>query len=85
MGTQAGPEGKSLNPLADLTDVQLWNTDLMLALGCGRNHSSLTRKRRQYYCLLRRNLKVEADLRGLPTPEVPYGVGQLRHDPDTAL
>ena len=49
-----------LNPLASLSDTQLWNSHLLLELGCGRNKSSLTKRRRQYYCLLAENLKIEA-------------------------
>jgi len=70
--------GTPADPLASLTADQLWNVQVMLELVCGRNHSSLTKKRRQYLCLLRQNIKVEADLRGLPSPTPPHGVGDLR-------
>jgi hypothetical protein len=54
--------------VGDLSDAQLWNAQLLLSLACGRAHSSITRKREQYFCFLERVLKVEADLRGLPSP-----------------
>lgn len=71
------------NPLASLTDAQLWNVQVMLATACGRNKSSLTTKRRQYYCLVAQNLKVEADLRGLPSPSPPYSVHDVKPDPNS--
>lgn len=61
----APPAGDAL---ADLTDQQLWNTQLLLDLVCTRFKSGTTRQRRQYFCYLARVLKVEADLRGLPSP-----------------
>jgi len=64
--------GGSFNPLSLLDDEELWNTQLMLALACARSHSSLTRKRRQFFCLLQQVLKVESDLRGVPAPSAPY-------------
>ena len=68
------------NPLSDLTDTELWNIQVLMSLVCGRNHSSLTKKRRQYACRLAQPLKVEADLRGLSSPQPPYGVGDFKHD-----
>ena len=73
------------NPLASLNEVELWNATLELDLVCGRNTSSLTKKRRQYACLLRQSLKIEADLRGLPAPEPPFGVGDFKHNVPGAL
>jgi hypothetical protein len=66
------------NPLSSLTNTELWNTQLALELACGRNHSSLTKKRRQWFCLLAQNLKVEADVRGVTSPSHPFGVGDFR-------
>jgi len=68
------PAGNSLD---DLTNEQLFNAQLLLQLGCGRAKSSITRKREQYYCFLARVLKVEADLRGLPSPGPDDRTGQL--------
>jgi hypothetical protein len=56
------------NTLSALTDEQLWNGQILLALACNRGHSSITRKREQYFCYMGRVLKVEADLRGLASP-----------------
>jgi len=78
------PEGVSL-PFAGVSDVELWNMQVLQNIICGRNHSALAKKRREYACRLARPLKIEADLRGLPSPQPPYGVGQFRHDPDGAL
>jgi hypothetical protein len=54
--------------VGDLSDEQLFNAQLLLNLACGRAHSAVTRKRQQYFCYLARVLKVEADLRGVPSP-----------------
>jgi len=70
-----------LNNLESLTDVQLWNSQVVLELACGRQTSSLRKKRRQYLCLLRQNLKLEADLRGLPSPTPPHSTSELKPDP----
>jgi len=64
--------GGSFNPLSLLSDKTLYDTQIMLAIACGRSHSSLTRKRRQYFCNLQQVLKVESDLRGVPHPVAPY-------------
>jgi predicted cobalt transporter CbtA len=65
------------NAVEDLTDQQLWNAQLLLSLACGRAHSSITRKREQYFCFLQRVLKVEADLRGVPQPTASDRTAQL--------
>ena len=70
--------------LATLTDDQLWNTQLLLQLACGRNHGITRRKRDQYFCFLFRALKVESDLRGLPAPAAPFHTGDLRSTPPPA-
>jgi hypothetical protein len=67
-----------VNPLADLTDEELWNAQLMLAVACGRSHSSLRKPRRQYFCLLFGNLVDEANQRGVPSPTPPYSVNQIK-------
>lgn len=56
------------NAIAELSDDQLWNAQLLLSLACGRAKSSITRRREQYFCFLGRVLKAEADLRGVPQP-----------------
>ena len=65
------------NDVSLLTDHQLWNLQLLLSLGCGRAHSSITRKREQYFCFLSRVIKVEADLRGVPQPSASDRIAQL--------
>lgn len=71
------------NPLATLTDIQLWNTQVLLGMSCARHKSVLQKTKRQYFCALQKNFKVEADLRGLPSPPQSSGVGALKHDPDS--
>jgi hypothetical protein len=65
---QVLPAPETGDALTDLSDQQLWNAQVLASLACGRAHSSLTRRREQYFCFLERVLKVEADLRGLPSP-----------------
>lgn len=72
------------NALETLTDVQLWNAQVMLAVACGRNHAVLTRKRRYYFCILRDHLILESQRRGQAYPLPPHGVGDMKRDP-TAL
>jgi hypothetical protein len=67
-----------INPLASLTDAQLWNSQLLLQLACGKAHQALAHKRQQYFCTLFRLLKIEADVRGLPSPAAPFYVGDLK-------
>lgn len=64
--------------MAASDDSQLWNTQLLLALACSRAHSSITRKREQYFCYMGRVLKVEADLRGLPSPPPEARIADLK-------
>jgi len=65
-------------PLATLSDDQLWNAQLILALGCGRAKNTLKGKQREVLCFLANVLKVEADLRGLPSPVAPYHASQAK-------
>jgi hypothetical protein len=67
--------------LGALTDHELLNAYLALQLACGRSHQTLSRRRQQWFCFLGRTLKVEIDLRGLPTPVAPYHAGDLPPGP----
>jgi len=67
-----------------MTDVELWNSQVILRLGCGRAYGTLQRKRRHYYCLTGEFLKIEADLRGLPSPPANASFGSLKRDPNNA-
>lgn len=60
------------NPLTMLDDQSLADSQLALALACGRSKSSLKQKHRQKFCFLMQALKAEADQRGTPTPVPPY-------------
>jgi hypothetical protein len=64
-----------------LTDDELHDLQLALQLGCGRSKQMLAKTRRQWYCFLFQVLKVEADLRGLPSPTAPFHSSQLRGEP----
>jgi len=68
----------AFNPLDALTNDELWNSQLLLLLTCGRSHSPLRQKRRAYLCSLATLLKNEADHRGLPSPSAPYHPGDLK-------
>ena len=67
-----------VDPLATIPDDELWNMQLLLKIACGRSKSALRKARRQHFCTLFENLKVESDLRGLPHPLPPYPVGDLK-------
>jgi hypothetical protein len=69
---------------ADLTNVELQQIMLALSLGCGRSKSVAKRGREQWYCFAFRVFKVEADLRGLPSPPPGGHSGDL-HAPTRAL
>lgn len=60
------------DPLSTLTDEQLFNSQLSLVLACGRSHSSLKQKHRQYFCILFETLKIESNNRGKSAPQWPY-------------
>ena len=77
-GSHSSRSTSSTSPLASLTDLELWNSQVLLAIACGRNKSSFRRSRRQYFCLLQQNLKAEADQRGLKSPTPPYGVADFK-------
>jgi hypothetical protein len=60
------------NPLDLLSDEVLFNTQLTLALGCGRAKSALKGKHKTNICFLLTVLSVEANNRGKPSPQPPY-------------
>lgn len=55
-----------------VSDSDLWNTQLALALACGRSHSSLKKKHRQWLCDLFRALAAESERRDREPPHPPY-------------
>jgi len=61
----------------DFSDEDLLHAMLALQLACGKSHSALTKKRRQWFCFLLKALKVEADLRGLAAPPPQSHAGDL--------
>jgi hypothetical protein len=66
------------NAITDLSDVQLWNAQVIALLGCGRARSGITRKREEYVCFLNRVLKVEALRRGQTPPPADANTSDLR-------
>lgn len=68
----------AFNPLESLTDTELWNTQLLLHLTCGRAKTPLRSKRRKLLCNLAGLVETEFSRRALPSPQAPYHVGQLK-------
>jgi len=68
----------SFNPLESLSDVELWNTQLLLHLTCGRGKQPLRNKRRSFLCHLAGLVETEFTHRSLPSPQPPYHTGQLK-------
>lgn len=58
---------------------QLFFAQYALALACGKSHQALSKNRQQWFCFLFQTLKIEADLRGLPSPAPPLHAGSLPH------
>lgn len=66
------------NVLADLSDIELWNTQLTLHLNCGRNKATLRGNRRKFLCSLASLVEREFQRRGLPSPQPPYHTGAYK-------
>lgn len=66
------------DPLLELDDITLWNTQVILHLSCARNPAVFRKKRRQYLCGLINSLDTEAGQRGLASPAPPYHTSQVR-------
>lgn len=60
------------NPLALLNDDDLFETAMILRVGCGRNRAILRRKNRTKVCFLASLLDIELEKRAKPIPHVPY-------------
>lgn len=75
--TPAGVSEAPVSPLSAIDDITLWNTQLQLAILCNRQKYSLKQHRVAELCELGRALKVEADLRGVPSPKHPYHIGDV--------
>jgi hypothetical protein len=61
-----------LNPLSTLTDQQLDDLQVALALACGRTKSALRDKHRVHFCAAFRVLHLEQDNRGRPRLHGPF-------------
>lgn len=66
------PTPGPVRQLSAISDEDLYNTQRMLALGCGKSKSVLRQERRQYVCFAFGVLKLEADRRGRPSPVPPF-------------
>lgn len=62
----------SLNPLLVLSDDDLFRTQIVLAIACGRGKQILRDKSRKHLCTLVQVLGAEADRRGRPRPTAPF-------------
>jgi hypothetical protein len=60
------------DPLSLLNDSDLYDTQLILALACGRAHTILRKQHRDRLCFLFTLLNLEAGNRGTPVPSPPY-------------
>lgn len=60
------------NPFVNYTDEQLFDSQLMLELVCGRNKSTTRNKHRTHACALADILAIEAQNRGKPSPQPPF-------------
>jgi hypothetical protein len=60
------------NPLSVLSDVELFDTQVMLALACGKARTVLKKKNREKLCFLFTVLVLEANNRGKPSPTPPF-------------
>jgi hypothetical protein len=66
------------NPLDILTNDQLWNSQLLLAITCNHTKYSPKGKRVDNLCALGNALDLEAGSRGLQSPSAPFNLGKLR-------
>jgi hypothetical protein len=69
------PTGDTIH---ELTNDQLFNGQVLLTMRCTRNKATERNRRREYFCYLGRVLKVEADLRGLPSPPATATTADLK-------
>ena len=60
------------NPLRLLTDQQLLDTQLSVALQCLRSRSSVRKKHSEKTCVLWQILNLEGDRRGIQNKQPPY-------------
>lgn len=66
------------NPLAQLTDNQLWNNQLLLQISCNRVQYTPAKKRVDNLCALGQALKAEAVRRNVEQPSIPFNLSKLR-------
>jgi hypothetical protein len=67
------------NPLAQLTDDQLWNNQLLLQISCNRVQYAPAKKRVDNLCALGKALKDEAVRRNVQQPSIPFNLSKLRN------
>lgn len=60
------------NPLSLLSDDDLFDTTIILALGCGKAHTIFRNVHRDRICFLQTLLNLELQNRARPVPTPPY-------------
>lgn len=60
------------NPLSQLSDEEVFNSQLALALACGRAHAAIKGRQKTRLCTLQGLLAIEAMNRGTPICLPPY-------------
>lgn len=74
MGISPVPPFPLPDPLANLSDEDLFSSQLALYLACGRARGTLKKKHRTHLCYLGSLLDLEAAARGKPNPPPPWKV-----------
>lgn len=67
-----------MNPLAGLTNDELWNCQLWVAVLCTRKPFATRKDRTAALCAVGHAFQLEATARGLSSPSAPYHVAQLK-------
>lgn len=65
-------------PLDVLSNDELWNNQLLLAIQCGGGAYSFRRRNVRAVCALANALQLEAARRGVPSPQKPYSISKLK-------
>lgn len=74
MGISPVPPFPLPDPLENLTDEDLYDSQLALYLACGKAGGVLKVKHRKHLCYLGSLLDVEAEKRSKPNPPFPWHV-----------
>lgn len=66
------------NPLDAISDLDLWNSHLLLKIVCNRGKVRESKKHLKSICGLGNALQIEADNRGVQAPTAPYNISKLK-------